>query len=164
MKAALATLVLVGLFSSHVFAAFSTPVRIVEQPVGTTPSKEPVNFFSVITFANGGVATSDNSIFTVPPGKRLVLEYVSASTAPTSCIFNMFTRVTLTTGGSALGHDMPIAPSYSSSSGFRRNTMSAQVQLYGDPSSSVHLLLNRSDTSCSSVVSVKFSGYLEDDF
>ncbi|MCP5315565.1 MAG: hypothetical protein H6955_18545 [Chromatiaceae bacterium] len=164
MKSAIATLVLSGFLSASALAAYSTPVRVVEQPVGTTPSKEPVNFFSVISFANGAVATSDNSIFTVPLGKRFVLEYVSASTAPTSCSFNMFTRVTLTTGGNALGHDMPIAPSYSSSNNFRRNLMSAQVQLYGDPGTSVHLLLNRSVTTCSSVVSVKFSGYLEDDF
>jgi hypothetical protein len=40
--------------------------------------------------------------------------------------------------------------------------MATPVKLYGDPGSSVNVLLNRSDTTCSSVMTLNFSGYLED--
>jgi hypothetical protein len=138
------------------------PVFITDQPVATQPSKEPVAFFSVLTFETGAVAVSDIGIFTVPEGRRLVLEYVSVDSSPTACTFDMFTGLSLTTGGLSLGHDLPVAPSYPSNNGFRRSRMATPVKLYGDPGSSVNVLLNRSDTTCSSVMTLNFSGYLED--
>jgi len=61
------------LFTGHAHAQFSSPIHDVDNA-----ARQPVAFFADVAFADGSSFSGTSFGFTVPAGKRLVIETISA--------------------------------------------------------------------------------------
>lgn len=104
---------------------------------------------------------SINGSFTVPDGKRLVIEYVSGTLdGGASCTANyVFITTTITVAEEAqiLSHIFPPTPISS-----LRAVFGQQTRIYSDPNTVVSARLNTNPNNCDSSFVAYISGYLVD--
>ena len=122
-----------------------------------TPKRTPfqVGFDITISHGFGGGEAS----FTVPDGKRLVIEYASASGESLESLqYNLVTRLFPQT---PFIHFLPVTQVVDFDT--RKEFIAGQaVKLYSDPGSTVELRAGRNGTTGIDTVSFIISGYLED--
>jgi len=148
------TVVLTGLMGRVVTADASAP----RPPQGADDAKQPYQRFLILTLDAG--EPLDNISFTVPVGKRLVLEQASAiAVAPVG------QRVTLnvaTTGGGLNGRAWFEMTQQGTFSGFERFTMTQPLRMYADAGRDVTFQAMRSDSTASMTLNISITGYLVD--
>ena len=164
MKNLLPTFVLsMALFPTAANAVYSTPVRIVEQPVTTQASKIPTN--ADVQFALGSAVINPGSqlLYTVPAGQRYVIESISVWSFTTPCSFFLKPSIITTAGGKASEFRLPIPDRAFSpgSSGFYTHNSTWPIKLYADPGSSIFVNAIRTDSGCTATLRFSVSGYLE---
>ena len=121
------------------------------------PARQPFQRSGEITFAAGEVIAAVE--FTVPEGKRLVIEYVSANISSEEPLF-WFTVQTSAGSSGGTHFFQPIAlPNLP-----HRHVVSQQTRLYANPGSTVTIEARRIGTFCLQAASgfVAFSGHLVD--
>lgn len=126
------------------------PVTLVaETPVQVSEHFEPVNFDLTI------------SVFTVPDGKRLVIEFASLSlVVPTGT--SGFAFLTTTVGTETAKHFLPTSVQTTFNGGTSEiRTGALATRLYADPGTSVAFELHRNN-SADGEADISFSGYLVD--
>ena len=103
------------------------------------------------------------TIYTVPAGKRLVIEYASMeANIPEGQITQL--RVTTVAGGVPSGHRLPLsAPSVTfGSGGGHLTSVGQQVRLYADPGTSVVVVSLRTSNVGTATFRFTISGHLVD--
>ncbi len=120
-----------------------------------------LNAVARATTADWGAATSSAvNMYTVPAGKRLVIENVSAHMR---VLAGAFVRVSVHTsvGGAASEAEVPMVPqgTFGRESHF---SATQNMRLYADPNTAVTLSYSRSTTDTTGKVTLGFSGYLVD--
>ena len=120
-----------------------------------------LNAVARATTADWGAATSSAvNMYTVPAGKRLVIENVSAHMR---VLAGAFVRVSVHTsvGGTFSEAEVPMVPqgTFGRESHF---SATQNMRLYADPNTAVTLSYSRSTTDTTGKVTLGFSGYLVD--
>jgi hypothetical protein len=158
----LATTILGVWLSGTAFAQYSTPMRDVENPART-----PVIVSVTETISPGVGGSFGNPIYTVPAGKRLVLEFVAVD-----CTSGGGDRANLINigvvqalgGGSFATRTFPLAITDHGTDAFgtRHSTASQVVRLYADstPFGSVNFGVSRSAAVATMTCSADISGHL----
>lgn len=146
-------------------AVYSTPVRIVEQPVATHSAKTPLNTDVQFTISTAGINPGNQLLTTVPADKRYVIESISVWSFTTNCAFYLKPSISTTSGGHTSEFRLPIPDrAYSpASGGFYTHNSTWPIKLYADPGSSIFVNAIRTDSGCSVTLRMSLSGYLEDD-
>ena len=146
-------------------AQFSTPVRIVDQPVATQSSKMPMNADIQFGMSTGLINSSFRDIYEVPAGKRYVIETISVWSFTTSCAFFLLPSILTTAGGEQSEFRLPTPDrAFSpSGSGFYTHNSTWPIKLYADPLSLVRVNMIRTDADCSATFRISLAGYLEND-
>jgi hypothetical protein len=134
--------------------AQSIPIRDVENP-----ARQPFQRELQITVPAGsnGVAQT----FTVPAGKRLVIEFVAASLG----LFpgqKGILLITTTVGGSIASYDLPLTDQGVGFTGFAGFRTSQMVRIYADPGSTVTVVVGSDGATFPVAIGelVSLSGYL----
>jgi hypothetical protein len=141
--------------------AFSTPASVKGASVSAvdadSPALQPFQQDAVLTLPDG-FSGSCPILATVPAGKRLVIEYVTArATVPGGQKLRMFQLKIFQNGDSAYHH---LAANETGI--FNEWIAAQQVRLYADPSTPVDLCIYRSGWAGNLQVSASVSGYLVD--
>ncbi|MCB1787670.1 MAG: hypothetical protein H6953_11880 [Chromatiaceae bacterium] len=146
-------------------AAYSTPVRIVEQPVTTQASKTPMNVDVQFVMSNAVINPNNQLLYAVPADKRFVIESISVWSFTTSCSFFLKPSITTTAGGETSEFRLPIPDRAFSpgGSGFYTHNSTWPIKLYADPNSNIFVNAIRTDGGCSVTLRISVSGYLEFD-
>ena len=144
-------------------ATYSTPVRIVDQPVATQRSKMPINADVQFLMSGSVINPGAQLAYTVPAGQRYVIESVSVWSFTTTCAFFLTPSITTTAGGEASEFRLPIPDRAYSPAGFYTHNSTWPVKLYADPGSSIFVNSIRTEGGCSVSIRVSLSGYLEYD-
>jgi hypothetical protein len=130
-------------------------------------ARQPVQFEGVVTFANGSSAATSNVAFTVPAGKRLVIETIGILIAvPTGQQIDV--SVTVTSGQSGIGqsqldYHLPFGSKFTVLGGEDTYIGTFPVRLYADPGTKPDLFIQRNSEQGGSSLDgghVSFSGYL----
>jgi len=159
-------IILSSFFMGTAWAQYSTPVRIVEQPVETQSSREVVNLVEQTVLSSGAVVTSPTDLITVPAGSRLVITAVAVDTGLNTCSYSLNPRIRISRPSSPSLVMFPLGRA--SSSVFGSSTVSYvnqatyPVTIFAEPGDVVRFDLFRSNTNCTSIVRLSISGYLED--
>jgi len=148
---------LAGLAAVMAALALPTTYALAQSPVDLAA----LNAVARATTADWGAATSSAvNMYTVPAGKRLVIENVSAHMR---VLAGAFVRVSLHTsvGGAASEAEVPMVPqgTFGRESHF---SATQNMRLYADPNTAVTLSYSRSTTDTTGKVTLGFSGYLVD--
>lgn len=158
----LGTTILGVWLSGTAFAQYSTPMRDVENPART-----PVTVSTNATLSPGIGGSFGNPIYTVPAGKRLVLEFVAVNcTSPGGGRANLINiGVIQALGGGSFttrSFALTITDHGTDAFGTRHSTASQLVRLYADsaPFTSVNLGVSRSEASATMTCSADISGHL----
>jgi hypothetical protein len=144
-----------ALSPSNVRAVGSTPVTVVNPtsaPVPTTDANEPaLQPFQATLFPHSSTSNEATDTFTVPAGKRLVIEYYSSQ--PQDLSGGAAGMVlTTTAGGTFVQYIVYINANTT-------NAVNQTVRIYADPGSTVEaFVFNSNASSCAGFVSV--SGHL----
>ena len=147
--AALACLAAVAVFTARASA---------RAPQGSDDAKRPYQRLLLLTLDPGEF--SDAVSFTVPAGKRFVVEQASAvADMPTGQ--RVSANVT-TTGGGLNGRSWLALASQGAISGFDRYTTTQPTRMYADASTTVSFQASRSDASSSASLNFSVTGYLVD--
>ncbi len=159
----------VSLFlANSAWAQYSTPVRIVDQPVDTVQSKEVINLVEQDIFPQGAAVTLPVDLTTVPPNKRLVITSAAVDTGLNSCIFSLNPRIRIARPSSPNLVMFPLGRATASTFGTPNpsyvNQMTYPVTIYADAGDTVRFDASRSSANCSSLFRVSITGYLEDNF
>jgi hypothetical protein len=121
------------------------------------PARQPINAGTECNLLEGCTAF----IFTVPSGKRLVIEYVSIDADMPVGQVTLFSIET-TAGGKQLIHRLPQTPPAVKFGGEGRANMGQQVRLYADPGTRVVVNGIRNELVGGWVYNFTLSGYLVD--
>lgn len=155
------------LFSGSAFAQYSTPVRIVGQPVQTQSSREVVNLVEQDSISSGSALTLPVDLITVPAGRRLVITSAAVDTGLNTCSFSLNPRIRITRSSNPSLVMFPLGRVSASVMGLSNvryvNQTTYPVTLLAEAGDVVRFDLFRSSTACSTLVRVSISGYLEDD-
>lgn len=152
----LALLVVVAAAAGRAGATDAAPARAAAQ--GTDDAKQPYQKTFVLTLDPGEF--SDTFSFSVPVGKRFVVEQVSASAAmPTG---QKVTVNLATTGGGLNGRAWLALAAQGAVSGLDRYTSTQPLRMYADPSTAVTFQASRSDNSSPATLNFSVTGYLVD--
>jgi len=156
------------LFASSAWSQYSTPVRIVEQPVETTESKEVINLVEQDVLTSGAVTTLPFELITVPPDRRLVITSAAVDTGLSSCAFTLNPRIRISRTISPSLVMFPLgrvtASAYGTSPTRYVNQATFPVTVYADEGDTVRFDLFRSATNCVTIVRFSITGYLEENF
>jgi hypothetical protein len=159
--------------AASAFAQYSSPVKIVNTPAQSVPvrdqdhgARQPVYLYAVFNFVAGSQFAVGNgvSVYTVPIGKRLVLEFYSIELLVP---IGQKARVTLQMGssGGQVGADLtlPIS-SYDGGSPTVESAIGAGLmKAYVDPGSKVSFSVRKTETSGTAALgNVALTGYLVD--
>jgi hypothetical protein len=120
-----------------------------------------LNAVARLTTSDWGVGTSvSTTIYTVPAGKRLVIENVFAHMRVLAGAF-VIMSVRTTVGGNSAGAEVLLAPqgTFGRESHFAGNQ---NIRLYADPNTSVTISYARSVADTTGKLTFGFSGYLVD--
>ncbi len=142
------------------------PVRVRD----VNDAQQPVQANADCTSAAGTIGCGIN-LYTVPQGKRLVIEYASVSTCSLPGQIAVMSLLT-TVGGSTTSHFVPStppAPSPGSNAigcnGVTPSSISSfgqQLRIYADPSSTIGVEVDRDSNVGNASYTVTMSGYLVD--
>lgn len=123
-------------------------------------ARQPFQRFLVEQINDGEFNAADRVAFTVPAGKRLVIEHVSLlCVAPTGQKLRV--RIDATAGGSAF-HQLPLANEGSFQGGKDDHKASQQTRIYADGGTEVYFRVARNSASGVAGVNASVSGYLVD--
>jgi hypothetical protein len=130
------------------------PVRDVENP-----ARQPFQRELQIAIPAGSNGASET--FTVPAGKRLVLEYIAATVA----VFpgqKGSLRITNTAGGTLASYDLHLEDEGVGFTGFAIFRVSQQIRIYADPGSTVTVVVGSDGATLPVTIGelVTLSGYL----
>jgi hypothetical protein len=124
-----------------------------------TPKRTPFQLELQVAVPDG--FGGNNGFFTVPDGKRLVIEYASASGSSSNQDTLLYSIGTQDSSGAVVNHFLPATQLLDS--GVTRFSIAGQtVKLYSEPASSVNLRVDRLGTTGADNVFFSISGYLED--
>ena len=132
-------------------------VEIVDQPVSVVRSREPILIEDFLSFSQGALDEFSQGLFTVPEGKRLVIEYAAVSNTGSSCV----TAVRLGLLHTGVTFEIPLVNADASSVGPPRG--GAIVKVYAGPGDEIGVAVRRNNGSCTSQSNIQLSGFLEDD-
>jgi hypothetical protein len=122
------------------------------------PTRQPLQAADECQAPSSGCG---GTIYTVPLGKRLVIEYVSMTASiPVGEVAEL--RVQTTAGGAGIVHYLPLTAPAVLFNGFGRVSTGQQLRLYVDPGDSVNLEAIRSDSAGDGFFRFSLSGYLVD--
>ncbi len=130
------------------------PVQVTEvaprQPVQVFKHVEPLPF------------DLEQPIYTVPAGKRLVVEYVSTyMVIPVGS--GAFANITTEVGGTTARHYLPMTEQTTYDAGTTEVSVGQQLtRLYADPGTTVVYEVHRNTGSLNTETEISFSGYLVD--
>jgi hypothetical protein len=103
------------------------------------PARRP--FQQELTWQNDPTQLGGGASFTVPPGKRLVIEYVSANVViSTGEVVSFFVRTTV--NGTVARHFVDAIPRGPSGGYSKSYVMNQEVRLYAGPGTRVDLFAN----------------------
>jgi hypothetical protein len=136
----------------------ASPLSVVQS--GSQSEIEPVAALAAVN-STSGTDVGQGTLFTVPAGKRLTIEQVSAS-----CAFDtgqraigLSIRTTPTTGASEIGHQLiPVFVSDPTITGITYGSQA--MKLYAAPGTPVNVAFIRNTITGSSACVFAFSGYL----
>lgn len=131
---------------------FTNPIGVRD---ADNPAKQPFQVQVNGSFTGDTV----NLFFTVPPGKQLVIEQVTATIGDVDAGPHTFNVLT-TAGGTQVLHQMNTTEVGQFANGLRGAVVSQQVRLYADPQTQVRLQANRNVTTGPGGAFVGVSGYL----
>jgi hypothetical protein len=134
--------------------AQSIPIRDVENP-----ARQPFQRELQITIPAGSNGAAET--FTVPAGKRLVIEYIAATVA----VFpgqKGSLRITNTAGGTLASYDLHLEDEGVGFTGFAIFRVSQQIRIYADPGSTVTVVVGSDGATLPVNIGelVTLSGYL----
>jgi hypothetical protein len=132
-------------------------VEISDQPVSVVAQKEPIFLNYFVNFSQGELAERSFDLFTVPQGKRFVIEYASIRGTGGSCV----TAVTFELIIAGVTPGLPLVHAESNSVG--PSFGGAMVKVYAGPGDVIDVFVRRNSASCTSQSNAQLSGYLEDD-
>ncbi len=126
--------------------------------MGTTPARSPVH----ATATAGTVPLNPQlsiDLYTVPSGKRLVIEHVAVATGDAAASQRIFAEIFTRLGGLGVWHPLGFLE--------RRpdigwQILSRSLRLYADPESGVAVMVRTQDHDASMGFRATFSGYLVD--
>jgi hypothetical protein len=148
---------LVGLAALMAALALWPTYAMAQSPVDPAA----LNAVARLNTSDWGTATTVSvNMYTVPSGKRLVIENVFAHMRVLAGAFALVS-VRTTVGGNAAGAEVPLAPQGT----FGRESHFAATQnmrLYADPGTTVTITYARSVTDATGKATFGFSGYLVD--
>ncbi|HEV2705483.1 MAG TPA: hypothetical protein VGV59_06135, partial [Pyrinomonadaceae bacterium] len=127
-------------------------------PQGADDAKQPYQRFLVLTLDPG--EPLDNISFTVPLGKRLVLEQASAIAV--TPVGQKVTLSVATTGGGLNGRAWFVLTPQGTFSGLERFTMTQPLRMYADAGKDVNFQVTRSDSTATVTLNIGITGYLVD--
>ena len=126
---------------------------------------EPVNFSNYLTVCDGCLQSGLTYAYTVPAGKRLVIEYISVEVDNIAVGDSVDVSVYTTVGTEGVRHYLgvaePIVRSKIDNFSNPYRSVSRQVKIYADPETPVSLHANRLSRDGETLVRFSFSGYLE---
>jgi hypothetical protein len=106
-------------------------------------------------------ANAPNGSFSVPAGRRLVIEHVSALVVVPAGQRVMYTNINTFSGGGLVFHHLKAqSAGVSTATPGEGYITSESLRLYADPGTSVLVAVNRSDSAGTGFMSVSVSGYL----
>ena len=157
MYSSLSLLLLLGtvnLFTGQAKAQFSSPIHDVDNA-----ARQPVQFGAEVIFTDTDFSASFSGTFTVPAGKRLVIESVDGQiSVPTGEQF--LAKIFTTASGVASGHALPFTSKVNFGS-FDVYATAVSTRFYADPGTKVFYLVDRnSGAGGSGPTEIEFSGYL----
>jgi len=150
------------LVAGPTFAQYSTPVRVVDQPVTTQPAKMPMNADVQFVLGSSVSNPGDRLIYEVPATHRYVIESISVWSFTTSCSFFLKPSIVTTAGGEVSEFRLPVPDrAFTASGSFYTHNSTWPIKLYADPGSSVFVSAIRTATGCSATLRISLAGYLE---
>lgn len=152
---ALLSVAVAALTASRAAATVAAPARTAQ---GADDAKQPYQRVLLMSLDPGEF--SDSVSFSVPAGKRFVVEQASVNASmPTG------QRVTVnlaTTGGGLGGRAWFALAAQGAISGFDRHTTTQPLRMYADPATSVTFQAARSDGTSTASLNLSVGGYLVD--
>lgn len=135
-----------------------------DEPVPTrdvdNPAREPFQRFLVEQLNDGEFSAGDRVSFSVPAGKRLVIEYVSLlSVVPTGQKLRV--KIDAFAGGHG-SHQLTLSGEGSFQGGRDDYKASHLTRIYADPGTDVFIRVARNSTSGIAGINASVSGYLVD--
>jgi hypothetical protein len=127
-------------------------------------ARQAVMFYDEIVLAAGSFGAYSPDAFTVPPGKRLVIENI-AGYAFLQAGQNAIVTVHTFTSNGGFFHALPLVHAGNFSALFSRPeafTVNQSLRLFSDPTAPVGLSFQRSETTGTALLQVSFTGYLVD--
>ena len=141
---------------SSVAVTAATPLRVVDVNNGIQP------FQKYVGATNTGTNVHTFSLGTVPAGKRLVIEFVSAhGQVPAGEHVELFHLNTVAGPFGGATHDLLVQAQPAAVSGDAIFRASQQVRIYADPGTTVTALI-RTSTLGTTTCAIAISGYLVD--
>jgi hypothetical protein len=139
-------------------AQYSSPMRDIDNP-----ARQPFNFGKnlVLSFNTPSQLFLSDPSFTVPAGKRLVIETLSIYVALAPGQLGLVKLGTLA-GGVGVTHVFPLTKTYSLSSGEDVYTGLHSIRMYADPGSTVFITAERNTVAgiaLDAVFKVVITGY-----
>jgi hypothetical protein len=125
---------------------------------GADDAKQPFQKMLVVSLDPGEF--SETVSFTVPVGKRLVVETASANAAVPSG--QKVTVNVATTGGGLSGRAWLALAAQGAVSGLDRHTTTQPMRMYADPGTAVAFQAVRSDAASTATLNFSVAGYLVD--
>lgn len=133
---------------------------------GGTPgaAASPLNIEGIFSFGTSVTLSNISGFYTVPAGKRLMIETIAVWTLTASCPFFLSTIVGTVSGGNFARFRLNTPNRVFSNlfGGFYNHQQTFPVRIYADPGSAVLVELSRSATGCGSDGRVTMSGLLVD--
>jgi hypothetical protein len=139
---------------SFVINGPDNPVPVID--VGTSAVEEPIQRF---------VRTNGETSFTVPDGKRLIIEFYSGTSSSLSPCMVSALRITTELSGEPQTHTLlPVPVLFNDPSIVNAYTFSQQTRLYADPGTTVSFFLTTTPEmpDCGPSFRGVFSGHLID--
>ncbi len=126
------------------------------------PAREPVQI-SVFYGCNTNGFGCGTDVYTVPSGKRLVIEYVSMIIGSVTQPDTVAPRIRTELGGNFVEHELGVTSEITNVGGFANIVIGQNVKLYADPGTVVRGSFRREKgiSQFGYDLSVKISGYLE---
>ena len=131
------------------------------------PARQPVQARASCTINPGSSTpagnTCESTIFDVPSGKRLVIEYASMQLEFITIGKLMSLDITTTLGGNPVSHSFPLSsPAVGAAGGGGLARLGQQVRIYADPGTAVMVTGVRTELTGTSFCRFTISGYLVD--
>lgn len=121
------------------------------------PARQPFQIGLGISVANGNLTA--NGSFTVPAGKQLVIEFVSALAAISSGQ-KLTLQFSTTGGGAPVAFTLPAFLQGTFGGTVDDYAVAQQMRVYADPGTSVQFVLTQNNTTAGALADIGVSGYL----